>query len=71
MSPGAKIPHQRLVALVEMAQGFEAKVRPHRPAHIPTLRCTVCGGRLRFQSLVKAAARLPADIPHPARHRLE
>lgn len=71
MSAAANVPHQRLLALVELSQSFEVQQLAHTPKQPVTLRCALCGGTLSFQRILNPSTPLLAGIPRPARHKLE
>jgi hypothetical protein len=71
MSAGSKIPHSRLVALVEMAQAFEVERIQHQHQPRTPLKCTVCGGPLSFRACHLARVATPTHLPKPAFHKLE
>ena len=60
MNANCAIPHERLVALIEMAYGFAiAPVPAVHPEPLPPLLCPHCGGRLVYRWTLRPDQRSP------------
>ena len=64
MGSGCSLPHDRLVALVRMAQAFEVEPIDCVPTPERPLRCPRCGGRLIACRVLDPCRRLVADFRH-------
>jgi hypothetical protein len=69
MGSGCSIPRDELVALVRMAQGFEADVIKHLPAEKQPFLCSRCGGKLIARYLIAATGQILATFNAPVPKR--
>lgn len=69
MGSGCTIPHQELVALVRMAQGFEVDAVEYTAEEQKPFRCPACGGRLVCELILNARGGLLAAFRPPFRKR--
>jgi hypothetical protein len=60
MNANCAIPHERQVALIELASGFTIALVPAvAPEPAPPLRCAQCGGHLVYRWTLRPAQRSP------------
>jgi hypothetical protein len=62
MGSGCSIPHDELVALVRMAQGFEVEAIDYVPAAKNPFLCPKCGGKLVASRILDAKGKLIARL---------